>query len=185
MTYGAPGGPKLIPFETEDDAVAHVEGFLRPLCVSLKREPQFANGLRPDLGFRLREAPDFPLLIECKKFVAGPIAPLISAIRQAHSYTELTGHVALVAPIQARGVMDLAWWASPIGSVGLLAGQFSVGYLFESPCREYGGIFVGGQAAAHFARDDNGDWRTRLHPKAQTLLARKHFSGSSTWRKAS
>lgn len=178
MSWRAEGGPRLLPFETEAEAVDYTHALLEPHCSSIKREPVFGNGLRPDLGFRLACAPHLPLVVECKKFADGEVSALVQAIRQAYSYTKETGHVALIAPIEARGPMDLSWYDSPLGAIGLLAAQFSVGYLFAHP-RSGGGIFIGGQCAVRFNRDG-----ATLHSNAQRLLTRKHFSGSTTWRKS-
>ena len=166
-------------FASEADAVSHVVNFLTPYCSSIKLEPSMSNGLRPDIGIRLKSAPNIALAIECKKFGDDEISALGHAIRQAYNYTKVTNRIALIAPIEARGPSHLTWQASPIGAIGLLASQFSVGYLYEHPDGG-GGICIGGQAAVRF-----NDGEAVLHPKAATLLTRKQFSGSTTWRKAS
>lgn len=179
MRWGEDGGPRLLSFQSETAAISHVADFLRPHCASLVIEPVFANGLRPDIGFRLKVAPDVALVVECKKFGDNEISALGSAIRQAYSYTNVTNRIALIAPIEARGPSHLTWQTSAIGAIGILASQFSVGYLYEHPGGG-GGIYIGGQAAVRFSGD-----QATLHPKADILLTRKQFCGSTTWRKAS
>jgi len=176
--------PRLLPFATEEDAVEHAAAFLRPVCTKLVREPVLKSGLRPDIGFRLSSAPSVPLVLECKKFEPGKVSALIDAIRQAHSYTQDTGHIAVVGPIEARGPTHLAWYSSAIGAIGLVAGEFSVGYLYHDP-QGGGGICIGGQALARFRPLPDGSFETTPHSNASALFVRKHFSGSSTWRKAS
>lgn len=181
--FGSPNekhrGPKFQEFDTEDAAVVYVKTYLQPFCCSLVREPVLKNGLRPDIGFRLDHAQlkNFPLVVEVKKFRSGGIAELAAAVRQAYSYTAVTGHIAVVGPIEARGPTHLAWYESPIGAIGLVAAQFSVGYLYVDRDRS-GGIFIGGQAAVRFGADG----RLTVHSNAETLLRRKQFSGSATWR---
>jgi hypothetical protein len=172
-------GPKFQEFETEDDAADYIEAYLRPFCRSLVREPTLKNGLRPDLGFRLAHdrLESLPLVVETKRFRNGNVSDLVAAVRQAYSYTKVTGHIAVVGPIDARGPTHLAWYESPIGSIGLLASQFSVGYLYVDRDTS-GGIFIGGQAAVRFGADGT----LSVHNNAETLLRRKQFSGSTTWR---
>lgn len=172
-------GPKFQEFETEEIAADYVESYLRPYCRSLVREPVLKNGLRPDLGFRLADdrLESLPLVVEIKKFRNGNVSELVSAVRQAYSYTQVTGHIAVVGPIEARNPSQLAWYQSPIGSIGLIAAQFSVGYLYIDRDRS-GGIFIGGQAAVRFCQDSS----LHIHSNAETLLRRKQFSGSATWR---
>jgi hypothetical protein len=172
-------GPKFQEFDTEDAAVDFAQSYLAPFCGSLVREPTLRNGLRPDLGFRIdhERLNAFPLVAEVKKFRNGNVSELVAAVRQAHSYTAVTGHIAVVGPIEARGPSHLAWYASPIGSIGLIAAQFSVGYLYIDRAMS-GGIFIGGQAAVRFGPGSS----LHIHSNAETLLRRKQFSGSATWR---
>lgn len=175
--------PYPIAFDTEREAVEYVVGFLRPYCVALALEPVLeGSSLRPDIGIRLRELRDIRLAIEVKKFTAPVdgrmrnISTLIDAIRQAHSYSELTGNIALVGPIRAHSISDFMWLRSPMGTAALIASEFSVGMLYmDGDC---GGIYIGDQAAVRF----NGNGAVSIHPKAETLLKKKHFSGSKTWR---
>jgi hypothetical protein len=172
-------GPKFQEFDTEEAAADFVESYLAPFCRSLVREPVLKNGLRPDIGFRLSHdhLKAFPLVVEVKKFRNGNVSELVAAVRQAHSYTAVTGHIAVVGPIEARGPTHLAWYGSPIGAIGLVAAQFSVGYLYVDRDRS-GGIFIGGQSAVRF----DADGTLTVHSNAETLLRRKQFSGSATWR---
>lgn len=126
---------------------------------------------------RHEDLSQIPLAVEVKNFRLTGISELVEAVRQAHSYACETGHVALVGPINARGPLQLSWNRSAIGAIGLVAAQFSVGYLYIADNLE-GGIFIGGQAAVRFSAD--GELTT--HRNARTLLTRKHFAGASTWR---
>lgn len=173
----------LMPFETEAEAVDYVVACLRPFCKSIKREPEFTNGLRPDLGVRFSALPDMPICIEVKKFWAGKITPLPEAIAQASSYAELTGNAAFVAPLIGSGMMKFSWNCSDIGSALLVAGQFNVGALYFHPKREgHGGLLLAGVAVAQFSLDAYGDPHTRLHDQARHLLKTKQRSGSQAWR---
>lgn len=175
--------PYPLPFPTEQEAVDHVVEFLTPYCVGIWREPVLRGStLRPDIGFKLHHLPDVRLVVEVKKFTA-PVdgrmrnaSVLIDAIRQAHSYTEVTGQIAVVGPIRARNPSDFLWTRSPMGMAALLASEFSVGMLYLDGDGN-GGIYIGDQAPVRFYGGTS-----ELHPRAQTLLARKHFRGSKTWR---
>lgn len=170
-------------FPTEQEAVDHIVDFLAPYCIHVWREPTLRGStLRPDIGFKLHELPDIRLVVEVKKFsepVGGRMrnaSVLIDAIRQAHSYSHVTGQIALVGPIRARNPSDFLWARSPMGMAALVASEFSVGMLYLDG--GHGGIYIGDQAPVRFNRDGT----VHLHPRADLLLKKKHFAGSKTWR---
>ena len=173
----------VLPFETEAAAVDFVVERLRPFCASIKREPEFPNGLRPDLGIRLAALPDIPLAIEVKCFTAGQIKPLPDAIAQASCYAELTGYAAFIAPLSGRSLTRFQWNCSSIGSALLVAGQFNVGGLYFANDKVVaGGLMLSGVQVAFFSYTEHGDPHTRLHEEAAHLLKAKHRSGSAAWR---
>jgi hypothetical protein len=177
-------GGTVMPFDTEAAAVDFVVGELTPFCRSIKREPEFPNGLRPDLGIRLAALPDIPIAIEVKSFVLGKISPAPEAIAQASTYAELTGYAAFIAPLSGSGPMRFTWNQSAIGAALLVAGQFNVGGLYFSNSTGYraGGLMLSGVQIAFFSYTDHGDPHTRLHDNAAHLLKAKQRSGSSAWR---
>lgn len=175
----------LMPFAVETEAVAFVVRRLTPFCESIKLEPRFSNGLRPDIGVRLKSLPTIPLCIEVKAFTQSGISPLPEAIAQASTYADLTGYAAFVAPLSGKSVSRFAWSRSVIGSAILVGGQFNVGGLYFTNSEKNGGIggmILAGVQVAFFYFDAYGDPSTKLHSEAAHLLRAKQRSGSTAWR---
>jgi hypothetical protein len=173
----------IMPFPREADAVEFVVAQLNPFCRSITREPEFPNGLRPDLGVRLAALPKIPLAVEVKCFGEGQISPLPDAIGQASSYAELTGYAAFVAPLAGRSCTRFTWNRSAVGAALLVAGQFNVGGLyFANDATVVGGLMLAGVQVAFFSYTPHGDPHTRLHEHAAHLLRAKQRSGSAAWR---
>jgi hypothetical protein len=174
----------VLPFAKESDAVDFVVSALTPFCASIRREPEFPNGLRPDLGIRLKALPHIPIAIEVKAFSEAKITPLPDAIAQASHYAELTGYAAFVAPLAGRSVTRFTWNRSAIGAALLVGGQFNVGGLYFSNADGYkaGGLMLSGAQIAFFSYDQYGDPHTRLHDEAEHLLRAKQRHGSAAWR---
>jgi hypothetical protein len=173
----------VLPFAKESDAVDFVVSALTPFCASIRREPEFPNGLRPDLGIRLKALPHIPIAIEVKKFSEGGISPLPEAIAQASHYADLTGYAAFIAPLAGRSVTRFTWNRSAIGAALLVAGQFNVGGLYFANSEHcVGGLMLSGVQIAFFSFTEHGDPHTRLHSEAAHLLRAKQRHGSAAWR---
>lgn len=174
----------VLPFKVEAEAVQFVVKTMQPFCRSIVVEPEFPNGLRPDIGLRLSALPDIPIAIEVKSFTADKISPLPEAIAQAHHYSEMTGYAAFIAPLAGRSVTRFTWNRSAIGAALLVAGQFNVGGLYFANSDEYtiGGLMLSGVQIAFFSFTEYGDPHTRLHGEAAHLLRAKQRHGSASWR---
>lgn len=172
-------------FEEEAEAQKFVAERLEPFCSVLEQEPVFSNGLRPDIGFRLKSLPDIPMTVEIKAFGSGVGGQMAAAIAQAASYSELTNTPSFVAALKANGPSHLAWHSCPLGAMLLAGGQFNVGGLYFTTGKDktkIGGLVLSGVQVAMFSFDGYGSPHTTLHPKAEHLLKRKHRAGSSSWR---
>lgn len=175
----------LMPFKVETDAVAFVVRRLSPFLKNHKLEPRLRNGLRPDIGIRLKSLPEIPICIEVKAFRQGGISPLPEAIAQASTYADTTKYAAFVAPLVGAHMDRFIWNRSVIGAAILVGGQFNVGGLYFSSSEKNGGIagmILGGAQVAFFSFDAAGDPCTRLHSEATHLLRAKQRSGSTAWR---
>lgn len=182
--------PQTMAFTRESDAVDFVVESLSPFCTRIVREPELKNGMRPDIGLRLRALPDVSLAIECKQFDGeAQLRGLTDGIAQASQYAAqmhfqgMKG-VSFIAPFSARGALAFHTDSRVAGAM-LVAGQLSVGALaFSGTARGKVATFViGGQAAATLTYDDHGAPSCRLHTNAPQLLTYKNRWGSTTWRK--
>jgi hypothetical protein len=177
----------FLAFADELAAELFVFERLSPYCEKIHRQVDFKNGLRPDIGFRLKALPAIPLLLEVNfRAGSGLISTFCDAIAQGSSYAELTGHAVFIGPLIARGPMQLDWIHSSIGIALLLVGEFNVGALLFAPANpryptdRIGSLLLGGQAIATFTVNVHGDPCTTLHSNAERLLKRKTRFGSLT-----
>lgn len=171
----------LLPFGTEAAAVDYIAKALEPFCHSLRREPQFPNGLRPDIGIRLKALPEIPIAIEVKKFAHGSITPFPAAIAQASTYADHTGYAAFVAPLSGATRTRFEWNSCIVGPALLVAGQFNVGalYFFGGVQLDWrAGFILSGVQIAYLSYSEFGEPDTKLHDQAAHILKAKKRFGS-------
>jgi len=181
-----PDDGRLMPFDSEAEAVEYTVKRLTPFCRKLTREAQIGDGLRPDLVVRLIGLHELPLAIEIKRFVSGGCVPFPEAIRQAASYAQQLKTAAFVAPLAGKGRMKFEWNLSPIGSGLLVAGQFAVGGVYFAHeryrDRPVGGFLLAGAQVASLTLDEAGNPIVQWKPDAENLLKAKQGHGSRSWR---
>jgi len=180
----------FVTFKTEKEAENCLAKLIAPYCAVLKRQVILANGLKPDIGFRLKVFPDIPLTVEVKNFEPGNglMSTLVDAIAQANDYSRFLKTPSFIGPIYANGAMELEWTRNVIGSALLVASEFNVGVVMLTPegsqhRDKIGSLLLGNQVIATFTRDQYGDPVTTLHANARHLLKLKTRTGSATTRR--
>jgi len=177
-------GPR---FASEAEAVRLCVDALRPFCSRIVVEPTLANGIRPDIGFRLKALPEIPLVLETKPFGTESFGSLLAeGIAQASDYAAALKTKAFVGPLYGKQAKDMHWADSAAGAMLLLAAQFNVGgFLTRGDGAERISILLLAQApVATMTFDRYGDPACRLHSSAAHLLKYKERAGSASWRTA-
>jgi hypothetical protein len=150
-------------------------------------EPRLENGVRPDIGFRLKALPDFRLVLEVKPFGAESFgAMLAEGIAQASDYARALKTKGFVGPLYGKQASDMHWADNAAGAMLLLAAQFNVGGILT--CGEgvnrISVLLLAQAPIATMTFDRYGDPACRLHSSAAHLLKHKERMGSASWRTA-